>query len=202
MQNFKGQGGLVDWNSRQKICSPRRCGQFGTLGSTQRPFVQELEVFSQKVFFLKIPICCVCTLLWGQHLEPLSPTVVYPPVPPFGAASGTLEMQYEEKSSFLSENKHKLHFWSYSAWTSIFMTQFVRLLYYLWLFVISSTSGPPLLWTTTSEQVQAILFDIDTAFVPADELNRVRAVLSYAQGKTGLAPSPQGVLKYLIPLLY
>ena len=133
----------MDWNSRQKICSPRRCGQFGTLGSTQRPFVQELEVFSQKVFFLKIPICCVCTLLWGQHLEPLSPTVVYPPVPPFGAASGTLEMQYEGKTSFLSENKHKLHFWSYSAWTSIFMTQFVRLLYYLWLFVISSTSGPP-----------------------------------------------------------
>ena len=61
---------------------------------------------------------------------------------------------------------------------------------------------PPLLWTTTSEQVQAILFDIDTAFVPADELNRVRAVLSYAQGKTGLAPSPQGILKYLIQLLY
>lgn len=83
------------------------------------------------------------------------------------------------------------------------MTQFVRLLYYLWLFVISSTSGPPpLFWTTTSEQVQAILFDIDTAFVPADELNRVCAVLSYAQGKTGLAPSPQGILKYLIPLLY
>ena len=133
----------MDWNSRQKICSPRRCGQFGTLGSTQRPFVQELEVFSQKVFFLKIPICCVCTLLWGQHLEPLSPTVVYPPVPPFGAASGTLEMQYEGKTSFLSENKHKLHFWSYSDWTSIFMTQFVRLLYYLWLFVISSISGPP-----------------------------------------------------------
>ena len=61
---------------------------------------------------------------------------------------------------------------------------------------------PPLLWTTTSEQVQAILFDIDTAFVPADELNRVRAVLSYAQGKTGLAPSPEGILKYLIQLLY
>jgi hypothetical protein len=50
------------------------------------------------------------SLLSGQHLEPLSPTVVYPPVPPFGAASGTLEMQYEGKTSFLSENKHKLHF--------------------------------------------------------------------------------------------
>ena len=61
---------------------------------------------------------------------------------------------------------------------------------------------PPLLWTTTSEQVQAILFDIDTALVPADELNRVRAVLSYAKGKTGLSPSPQGILKYLIQLIY
>ena len=185
----------MDWNSRQKICSPRRCGQFGTLGSTQRPFVQELEVFSQKVFFLKISsggsilnpspqqLSTLLSLLSGQHLEHLKCSTKERPVSSLKINTGCTSNPTLIEQVFL--------------WHSLFDCYIIYdCLWY------PPLLDPPLLWTTTSEQVQAILFDIDTAFVPADELNRVRAVLSYAQGKTGLAPSPQGILKYLIQLLY